>query len=136
VAWGDEFGIASTDPGASRAVLVAPGAPTHGLDMQQRHVELQVTRDLDGQGLDVKAPPTGGVAPPGYYMLFILNGDGVPSVAHWIKLDPAAPDRPVLGPAGSAVAGASNRRAAKTKRCKKKHGHAKRKCKRKKRGRR
>ncbi|GLJ35591.1 hypothetical protein SUGI_0715490 [Cryptomeria japonica] len=29
------------------------------------------------------APPSGVAAPPGYYMLFIVNG-GIPSVAQWV----------------------------------------------------
>jgi hypothetical protein len=102
VAWGDEFGVASSSPDLSRAVLVAPSAPTHATDMQQRHVELQITRTVDGKGVNVKAPPSPGVAPPGYYMLFLLNRDGVPSVARWVKLDPSAPDRPTLTESGSA----------------------------------
>jgi hypothetical protein len=31
-------------------------------------------------------PPSPGVAPPGYYMLFVLNAKGVPSVAEWVQL--------------------------------------------------
>jgi len=31
-------------------------------------------------------PPSAGVATPGYYMLFVLNKKGVPSVAKWVKL--------------------------------------------------
>ena len=38
--------------------------------------------------LKIAAPPTGFVAPPGYYMLFILD-DGVPSIAEIVKLAPA-----------------------------------------------
>jgi hypothetical protein len=78
-------------PPPARAVLMAPDATTHANDMHQRHVELQVVRRLKGRkkaGLMVTAPPTAGVAPPGYYMLFVLNTRGEPSVARWIKLTP------------------------------------------------
>jgi Domain of unknown function (DUF1929) len=30
--------------------------------------------------LTVTAPPNGNIAPPGYYMLFLVNNSGVPSV--------------------------------------------------------
>ena len=96
VAWGDTFGINSPDP-VSRAVLMAPAATTHGYDMNQRHVELQVTNTVAGTGIDVVSPPNARVAPPGYYMLFLLNGQGVPSVSSWVRLDPSAPDRPPIG---------------------------------------
>ena len=40
-----------------------------------------------GSGLlNVTAPPNGNIAPPGYYMLFVLNTAGVPSVARFVKL--------------------------------------------------
>ena len=98
VDWGDAFGVASTSAGIERAVLMAPAATTHGVDMHQRHVELEVLNNLPGEGVDVIAPPSANVAPPGYYMLFLLDEAGVPSVASWIKIDPSAPDQPTLGP--------------------------------------
>lgn len=38
--------------------------------------------------LTVTAPPNGNIAPPGYYMLFILNNSGVPSVATFVQVTP------------------------------------------------
>ena len=70
-------------------VLVRPGAPTHAFDMDQRLVKLSYTV---GSGLlNVTAPPNGNIAPPGYYMLFILNAAGVPSVAKFVQLSGTAP---------------------------------------------
>ena len=70
-------------------VLVRPGAPTHAFDMDQRLVKLSYTV---GSGLlNVTAPPHGNIAPPGYYMLFILNAAGVPSVAKFVQLSGTAP---------------------------------------------
>ena len=96
VRWGDEFTIRAYPDGAApvKAVLMAPGTVTHGFDMGQRRVELEVTQAWDGDKIKVKAPPTGAIAPPGYYMLHLLSADGVPSGAPWIKLDPSAPDAP------------------------------------------
>ena len=73
----------STPDTITRAVLMAPGAAGHATDMHQRHVELAITPSADGYtavtaGLDV--------APPGYYMLFLLNAAGVPSVASWVQI--------------------------------------------------
>src|SRR5258708_37755087 len=40
-----------------------------------------------GSGLlTVTAPPNANIAPPGYYMLFILNSSGVPSGASFVQL--------------------------------------------------
>jgi hypothetical protein len=81
--WGSTFAVATSDP-VARVVLVRPGATTHTTDMDQRHVELTFT--ATSGGVLASAPPSPAVAPPGHYMLFLLNGTGVPSVAKWISL--------------------------------------------------
>ena len=50
--------------------------------------------------LDVVAPPNGNIAPPGYYMLFVLNSTGVPSVARFVRLagEPPPPPPPPAFP--------------------------------------
>jgi len=102
VRWATPFAVRSPSADITRAVLVAPGATTHANDMQQRHVELAVTQNYSGTGVNVVSPPNTDVAPPGYYMLFLLNSRGVPSVARSIRLDPAAPSPQTLHPTGTA----------------------------------
>jgi hypothetical protein len=109
VAWGDAFGVHSKSPKINRAVLMAPDATTHAFDMNQRSVELEILDKVGGRGVDVVAPPSPEVAPPGYYMLFLLNDAGVPSVASWVRIDPTAPDRPTLGPPSKGGAGSGAR---------------------------
>ena len=65
-------------------VLIRAGAATHSFDFEQRFVGL--TYQVVGGGLQPKAPANGNVAPPGYYLLFIVNNDGVPSVARFVHL--------------------------------------------------
>ena len=84
--WKDEFGIRTSSKKVDRAVLMAPSATTHNTDMNQRHVELKVFARAEGTGIDVMAPSNPAVAPPGYYMLFLLNKRGEPSVARWVRL--------------------------------------------------
>ena len=83
---------------AARAVLVAPGATTHGADMNQRLIVLETLRTRDGVGLDVRSPAGPGAAPPGYYMLFVLDNAGTPSVARWVRVGADAPAPAVLRP--------------------------------------
>jgi peroxiredoxin len=52
--------------------------------MDQRLVGLTFTTTAGV--LQTKAPANGNLAPPGYYLLFILNKDGVPSVAQFVHL--------------------------------------------------
>jgi hypothetical protein len=64
---------------------MAPGAATHSLDTSQRYVKLRV-RSVKAHALRIQAPARPETAPPGYYMLFVLSGDGVPSKAGWVRL--------------------------------------------------
>lgn len=67
------------------AVLMAPGSVTHAFNMSQRSIQLQVV-SRSGSTLTLKAPRDAEVAPFGYYMLFVLSNQGVPSVAKFLKL--------------------------------------------------
>jgi hypothetical protein len=67
-------------------VLVRAGAPTHAFDMEQRLVGLTFT--TGSRVLNARAPENGNLAPPGYYLLFILNSKGVPSVGRFLRLKP------------------------------------------------
>ncbi|MFI5100935.1 MAG: galactose oxidase early set domain-containing protein, partial [Actinomycetes bacterium] len=65
--------------------LIPPAAVTHNFDENQRFVPLGF--NVIPGGLQVAAPPNANYAPPGPYMLWIVNKNGVPSVAHWINID-------------------------------------------------
>lgn len=94
--WDTEIDVATPDGDVTGAALVAPGAVTHAVDMNQRYVPLSVVRREPGR-ITVRTPPSPDVALPGHYMLFLLNERGVPSVARWIRLRPGAPD-PIPAP--------------------------------------
>lgn len=60
---------------------------THSFDQNQRYVPL--TFEIDTAhftALIVEAPADGSYAPPGYYMLFLISDDGVPSIAKYVRL--------------------------------------------------
>jgi galactose oxidase-like protein len=67
------------------AELVRAGVTTHAFDNAQRLVDLPITARAAGQ-LSVQAPATSALAPPGWYMLFLVNQQQVPSVATWVHL--------------------------------------------------
>ena len=85
ITWGGQFSVSTPDAAnISQAVLVRPGSSTHAFDMDQRLVGMSFTA---GSGsLTVTAPPNSKIAPPGYYMLFLINNKGVPSVASFVLL--------------------------------------------------
>jgi hypothetical protein len=64
---------------------------THGFNMDQRYMDLGFT--AAGNTLTVQSPANANIAPPGYYMLFIMNASGVPSVASIMQIgNPAQAD--------------------------------------------
>jgi hypothetical protein len=86
VRYGESFTISTSGPTATQAVLMAPAATTHAVEMNARRVELAVTRTATG--LTATAPSSGRLAPPGHYMLFTMTSDGTPSAASWIHVAP------------------------------------------------
>lgn len=84
IGYGARFGVSSPDTNVTRAVLMAPAATTHANDMSQRAVPLAL--QPSGGGYSLTAPAAARIAPPGYYMLFLVNSRGVPSVAKFVKL--------------------------------------------------
>jgi len=118
VRYGAPFGIATRGPAVDHAVLMRPSAVTHSTDMDQRSVRLSMSGG--GGALTLTSPSDPSVAPPGHYMLFVVDAQGRPSTARWIRLDPKAPDAPAAGTAssgpGAAVAAAPGGAAAVTPR--------------------
>jgi hypothetical protein len=82
--FGQSFTISTDRTGMTSAVLVAPGAATHGNDMHQRVIKLPAT--ANGNGLTATVPASSSVVPPGYYMLFVLDSKGIPSVAKFVRV--------------------------------------------------
>jgi hypothetical protein len=66
------------------ATLIKLSAVTHAFNQEQRFVPLSFTPSANG--LDIQIPANANLAPPGYYMLFIVNGAGVPSIAPIIQI--------------------------------------------------
>jgi len=85
--YGDDFEVRTGGGRVTEAVLMSPGATTHGADMGQRRVALRVRDRLrGGRGLSLRAPANSRIAQPGYYMLFVLTEGGTPSIARWVRL--------------------------------------------------
>jgi len=85
IAYNQNFFVGTPD-GATigSAVLIRTGAPTHFFDQSTRFVP--VTFQQTSGGLTVQAPANANLAQPGYYMLFIVNANGVPSIAPFVQL--------------------------------------------------
>lgn len=82
---GRSFSVSSPEAASIRKVtLIGLGAPTHAMDPGQRFLTLGFTATAGG--LTVTAPPTNAAAPPGPYMLFLVDDRGVPSVGKLVTV--------------------------------------------------
>jgi hypothetical protein len=84
---GHRFGIRTREAAQiASVVLIRQSSTTHQINTDQRLVGLAIV-GAGGDQLQVQMPWRAGVAPPGFYMLFIVNRSGVPSVAHWMRVN-------------------------------------------------
>ncbi|MFE4666151.1 galactose oxidase-like domain-containing protein [Streptomyces sp. NPDC056716] len=74
----------TVDRPIAKAELIRPAAVTHSSDPNQRFVDLPLT--VDGNNIDLNVTSNPNLAPPGWYMLFAVDANGVPSVAEWVHL--------------------------------------------------
>jgi hypothetical protein len=100
--YGATFDIATASPGSIRKVaLIRLGAVTHSDNMEQRYVPLAFTAGT--ASVTATGPANANVAPPGPYMLVIVDGNGVPSVARMLSVQgSAAPSVALTQPANGA----------------------------------
>ena len=85
--YGQPFTVATADGASIRKVtLIRLASSTHAFDMSQRLNTLAFSVASGGQSLTLTPPAAGRIAPPGPYLLFILNQEGVPSVAQTVML--------------------------------------------------
>jgi len=85
VTYGQTFFVQTPEAADIRNVnWIRLSSVTHGFDQNQRINHLNFSQAPDG--LNVTVPSSGNLSPPGHYMLFILNRDGVPSVATIIRV--------------------------------------------------
>lgn len=85
-AYGSDPEIPFDRPGDLKwASLISPGVTTHSFNNTQRLVDLPIL-SRTGNAIRVDVTGNANLAPPGWYMLFVTDTAGVPSVAHWVRL--------------------------------------------------
>jgi Domain of unknown function (DUF1929) len=67
-----------------KACLIRLGSVTHAFNFGQRYLKLNL--ELNAGKLELRSPNNSNLAPPGFYYLFVMDRNGVPSVAKTIRL--------------------------------------------------
>lgn len=81
IAYNSTFEVKSPDSSEiTKVVLIKNSSTTHNNNMDQRCLVLQILDQVNNI-LKLSAPKDGTYAPPGHYMLFILDKKNVPSIA-------------------------------------------------------
>ena len=90
IRYGQNFTANVTAPeGVAKVTFIRLGSVTHGVNSEQRYLELSFTQN--GNTLTLTPPGDGNQAPPGHYMLFVIDGAGVPSEAAFVRLTAPTP---------------------------------------------
>lgn len=83
--WGKKFSVEMGNSNTmSRVTLVRAGSSTHSFNADQRFMELRFKQK--GSNLQIVGPKFKRTTPPGFYMLFVMDAAGTPSVAKMIHL--------------------------------------------------
>jgi Domain of unknown function (DUF1929) len=85
VTYGTGFTIGTDSPNLARATMVRLSSVTHSTNFDQRFIELPIL-SRDGNNLNVNVNSDRFVTQPGFYMVYVLNAQGVPSVSKIIQL--------------------------------------------------
>jgi plastocyanin len=86
VSYGASFDIDTPDASQiASVVLLRPASVTHHTDAGARYIKIPILSRTASR-LTLRAPANGNIAPPGYYMAFIVDGDNVPSIARFVRL--------------------------------------------------
>jgi galactose oxidase len=106
----EPFQVETPDAGSvAKVSLIRLGSVTHAFDENQRFLPLEFT--WSAGALTVRSPATSNLAPPGHYMLFLVDVAGVPSVAKIVRLSNqvhVAPPAPQPPPTTESGPGSSN----------------------------
>ena len=81
---------------SARVTLVKTGSVSHSFNFEQRFMDL--TFRASGNQVAIQAPTHAADAPPGFYMLFVFDTQGVPSVAKIVRVNVASTPNPAVTP--------------------------------------
>ena len=85
VPYGSWFTVGTPAPGdVAKVTMVRASSVTHTMNLDQRYLELPFS--VGSGQISVQAPAGASVAPPGFYMLFVLNDAGVPSLGRILRV--------------------------------------------------
>jgi Domain of unknown function (DUF1929)/Kelch motif len=87
IGYGGTMTVTTANPtGVAKATWIRISTVTHSFNMNQRMNYLTITARGTGT-ITLQAPANGNLAPPGHYMLFLVNSSGVPSVAKIVRIN-------------------------------------------------
>lgn len=84
--YGEVFPVTTTAAaGVARVVLIRVSSVTHSLNTDQRYMTLEF-QHVSERELSLQAPASPSLAPPGYYLLFVVTDGNVPSKGRFLLI--------------------------------------------------
>jgi hypothetical protein len=82
---GERF-VARVTGTPATARLIRPGSATHMLNTDQRSIALGLAAGPRAGTVALTVPAEPALLPPGPYLLFVTDANGVPSVGRWVSV--------------------------------------------------
>jgi len=84
--YGQTFSVTTAqDVNVVRVVVIRSSSVTHAHNTDQRYLELEF-EEVSDRDFSVRGPVSSTIAPPGYYLLFVVNEEGVPSEGRFVRI--------------------------------------------------
>lgn len=92
---GQALQLKTSGAAPSRVTLLKTGSVTHSFNMEQRFLELPFQHN---NGITTtRIPASSSVVTPGYYLVSVLDANGIPSESKLIRVEIPDPTRPATG---------------------------------------
>ncbi|MFF0612768.1 galactose oxidase early set domain-containing protein [Nocardia tengchongensis] len=82
--------LATTTAALREVSLLHPTSCTHSCDNNQRLIDLPITATT-ADTVSVAMPSNPALAPPGWYLVVVVDTGGVPSAGQWLRLGTGEP---------------------------------------------
>jgi hypothetical protein len=92
---GQALRLTTSGAAASRVTLVKSGSVTHSFNLEQRFIELPF--QAQAGTITTRIPASSAVVTPGYYLVSVIDANGIPSESKMIRVEVPDPKRPVAG---------------------------------------
>ena len=90
VSYGKTYSVDVSTPShktITQITFIRPAAVTHSVNMSERYVSVKFKGNKRNKTISMTIPENPSLLPPGHYMMFLIDADGVPSEARFTRVE-------------------------------------------------